>query len=632
MGCIRTSGVINIKNCNQTSIKQNFNVQKKENINNDNLPNNYSNEEICEKNASEIDDKYLIFEKIYKNLLSSYYKIQCIENENIFKTMKVFKKNIIKQNNDKSIFREIRNLKKINHENLVRVEGIYEDKINYYIIFDYSPYGLLENILKKKKRFSENQAKIIINQILNGIKYLNSNNFIHSNLKPENILISEKINIDKEEYYKIKLINFGSENSFQKKSNENIPYYSAPELFKNIYNSKCDIWSIGILLFQLIYGYKPYKGNSLEEFIENLTNKEIKYENKEEENFNLLSEEGKNFIQNLLNKDNEKRFDINLCLNHNWIKNDNKLNLIKEYKYIDDSYSIHYKRNNTNWSIKAQFNNSDSKDFHTGFYKIENHFTPKKLKNITQIPNKDFYHLFLHSLIKYMGYYFTINYRKNKEEVILLKLYNESKNIIKENYKNLYKSVLQYCGVLTFSVRYICFKEKVKNDININFSNESIINFGVFENLLIQEKKNYIEIELLYYFEKFENNQCEEIIRCLNFNFHKKENYQNYFDFIKEELNNNIQISFDDFKFIINNVIDKLNSTTSNTFNYSNIFSYNYSNNATFNETFLEKSIITNEDKDKESIIKENNKLFSNKKLKNFSYNFKKKNSVIFDN
>ena len=136
---------------------------------------------------------------------------------------------------------------------------------------------------------------------------------------------------------------------------------------------------------------------------------------------------------------------------------------------------------------------------------------------------------------------------------------------------------------------------------------------------------------MLYYFEKFENNQCEEIIKCLNFNFNKKENYQNYFDFIKEELKNNIQISFDDFKFIINNVIDKLNSTTSNTFNYSNIFSYNYSNNATFNETFLEKSIITNEDKDKESIIKENNKLFSNKKLKDLSSNFKKKNSAILD-
>ncbi len=50
---------------------------------------------------------------------------------------------------------------------------------------------------EEKKRFSENQAKIIINQILNGIKYLNSNNFIHSDLKPENILISEKINIYK---------------------------------------------------------------------------------------------------------------------------------------------------------------------------------------------------------------------------------------------------------------------------------------------------------------------------------------------------------------------------------------------------------------------------------------------------
>ena len=61
MGCIRTSGVINIKNCNQTSIKKTFNDQKKENINNDNLANNYSIEEIFEKNASEILNENLLY-------------------------------------------------------------------------------------------------------------------------------------------------------------------------------------------------------------------------------------------------------------------------------------------------------------------------------------------------------------------------------------------------------------------------------------------------------------------------------------------------------------------------------------------------------------------------------------------
>ena len=633
MGCIKTSGVINIYNNNDKNEENKNKIIEKQkqidliNVKDKNFELNnqiYSNQNdsILVKNASEIDDKFIIFEKVSKNSISADYKIQSKLNQNIFKAMKVFKKSLINDEDENSIFEEIKLLKTLNHENIIRVEDIYKDKINYYIIFEYSQYGSIENIFKEREKLSENQSRFIIFQILNGLKYLKDKNYIHSNLKPENILITENFIYKNEKYYKIKLIVFGSENSFQNNSNNNIPYYMAPELFNKIYNSKCDIWSLGIILFQLIYGYKPYKGETLIEFTNNL-NENIKYENENEKNFNLLSNDGKDFIENLLLKDYEKRFDVDLCLKHKWITKENLFLIQKDetlYKKENESPTLNYKKNDINWSIKPQFRVTNSKNFHTGLYKMDhnNNIQLNKLKTNTQIPFEDFNHIFLHSLIKYMNYYIAINYKKNKEEIIIFKLYNENKNLIKEDLKNLYKCVLEYCGVISFCVRYISFKDKVKNDINLSFTQENNINFSMFENFLFKEKRYYLEIELSYYFEKIDMNKNNEIINCLNLDFPKKEKYQQYFILLTEELNNNQNYSFKDFKNLINTIIDKVNAfnnSLSNTVSNSNVFSINFSNNATFNETIKEKSINNDEKNEKENILKPFKKLPSSNNL-----------------
>ena len=633
MGCIKTSGVININNNNDNNEEINKKIIEKQKKGDSNkckeeiivLNNKLSinqKDKIIIKNASKIDDKYIIFEKFSKNSISSDYKIQSKQNPEIFKAMKIFKKSLIQEDDENSIFEEIKLLKTLNHENIIRVEDIYKDKINYYIIFEYSQYGSIENIIKEREKLTENQSRFIIFQLLNGLKYLKDKNYIHSDLKPENILITEKFIYKNEKYYKIKLIVFGSENSFQKKSNNNIPYYTAPELFNKIYNSKCDIWSLGIILFQLIYGYKPFKGETLIEFTNNLKEK-IKYENENEKNFNLFSKEGKNFIENILLTDYEKRFDIELCLKHKWITKEN-LFLIQNdknlYEKENESPSLNYKRIDTNWSIKPQFSGKNTKKFHTGLYKIENNFNinSNKFKTTTQIPIEDFYHIFLHSLIKYMNYYIIINFQKNKEEVIIFKLFNENKNLIKEDLNNLYKCVLEYCGVISFCVRYISFKEKVKNDINLNFNQEKMINFSMFENFLFKEKKEYLEIELSHYFEKIDIKNNNEILTCLNLDFPKKEQYQKYFILLKEELNNNINYSFNDFKNIINTIMDKvnmINNSLSNTITNSNAYSINFSNNATFNETLQEKSLNNDEKTENENILKPFHKLPSSNNL-----------------
>ena len=633
MGCIKTSGVININNNNDNNEEINKKIIEKQKKGDSNkckeeiivLNNKLSinqKDKIIIKNASKIDDKYIIFEKFSKNSISSDYKIQSKQNPEIFKAMKIFKKSLIQEDDENSIFEEIKILKSLNHENIIKVEDIYKDKINYYIIFEYSQYGSIENIFKEREKLSENQSRFIIFQILNGLKYLKDKNYIHSNLKPENILITENFIYKNEKYYIIKLIVFGSENSFQNNSNNNIPYYMAPELFNKIYNSKCDIWSLGIILFQLIYGYKPYKGETLIEFTNNL-NENIKYENENEKNFNLLSNDGKDFIENLLLKDYEKRFDVDSCLKHKWITKENLFLIQKDetlYKKENESPTLNYKKNDINWSIKPQFRLTNSKNFHTGLYKMDhnNNIQLNKLKTNTQIPFEDFNHIFLHSLIKYMNYYIAINFKKNKEEIIIFKLYNENKNLIKEDLKNLYKCVLEYCGVISFCVRYISFKDKVKNDINLSFTQENNINFSMFENFLFKEKRYYLEIELSYYFEKIDMNKNNEIINCLNLDFPKKEKYQQYFILLTEELNNNQNYSFKDFKNLINTIIDKVNAfnnSLSNTVSNSNVFSINFSNNATFNETIKEKSINNDEKNEKENILKPFKKLPSSNNL-----------------
>ncbi len=603
MGCVKSSSVIKINNDdlekkkNQNNNDTNNYINLKENINNniinenerkrkdEKIENNNQNDSVKHfiKKSSEIDSQYFILELFSKNSFSSTYKIQSKSNQNIIKAMKIYQKPLIKENEEEIIIKEMNFLKSLNHENIIKIEEIYSDNLNLYIIFENIKYGTLENILKVEKKYSENQVKIIILQILFGIKYLNLNNFIHSDLKPENIVIVDNFIFNEEEFLKIKLLTLGSENILDQISDKNIPYYMAPELFERNYNMKNDIWSIGIILFQLIYGYKPFNGDTLEEFINNIENKKIYYEKESEKNFNLLSIDGRNLLKNMLIKDLNKRIDIDSCIKHNWFRSGNLSIIEEESKNEDDSLTFIYKKINSILTIKTQFNQSKD-NFHTGLYKVETNLNvvPKKIKTICENPYEDIYHLFNYSLTKFINYHYIVKYKKNKEEINLLKLYNENKDLIEKDVKNLYKCILQYCGILTFSVKYISFKEKIKNDINSNFANNSYISFGIFENLLIQEKKLYLEIDLLNIYENLEKKNKEEIEKCLNRENSKKQKYEKYINMLKEELIPNKIYSYDKFKTIIKKIIDKVNELNNSIKNIFNNNTINYSKNNTY--------------------------------------------------
>ena len=174
------------------------------------------------------------------------------------KAIKILEKNKIRNNRDIiRIKREIDMVEKINHLNVAQVFDIKEDEDKYYIIMEYCENGELFNLILEKHRLSEEEAAYYYFQIINGLEYIHINNIIHRDLKPENLLLTNN-NI-------LKIIDFGLSNY---NTCDNLlstpcgsPCYASPEMVSGEkYNGfTSDIWSTGIILYAMIYGYLPFE-------------------------------------------------------------------------------------------------------------------------------------------------------------------------------------------------------------------------------------------------------------------------------------------------------------------------------------------------------------------------------------
>ena len=132
---------------------------------------------------------------------------------------------------------------------------------------DYCKEGSLETKLKWSIKYSENQIKYLAFQLFSAVQYLNQNNYMHTDIKPINILIDEIVKNDKDEdLFNIKLLNFGSYGESIESNNLNsLPYYIAPEIIDSKYDVTSDIWSIGVIIYQMFYGEVPFGGENIRE-------------------------------------------------------------------------------------------------------------------------------------------------------------------------------------------------------------------------------------------------------------------------------------------------------------------------------------------------------------------------------
>lgn len=212
------------------------------------------------------------------------------------------------------------------HPFLIELKQCFQTHTKLYFVLEYCPGGELFNLLKKKKRFTEDQTRFYVCQIVLALEHLHKHEIIYRDLKPENILIGS-------DGY-IKITDFGlskiSESLKEAKTICGTAEYLAPEiLFKLGYGKEIDWWTLGCLTFELIVGLPPFQAHSKEEL-----DHKIKFSTPKFPNY--LSSSCLDLILQLLKKDPVKRLgtkSVEDIKKHIWFENVNwEVLLQKKYE------------------------------------------------------------------------------------------------------------------------------------------------------------------------------------------------------------------------------------------------------------------------------------------------------------
>ena len=259
-------------------------------------------------------------------------------NNELLYAIKTLKKEGITKTQYELIQSEISILSKLDHPNIVKYFGTFEDDFYLHIMMEYlNGQDLFKIItLKDYTKIEEKDMSQIIYKLFKTLIFLHTKKIVHRDIKPENLLFSNK-----KDYSTLKLIDFGlATQSVKDTKSVGTPYYMSPELIDGISVPQSDVWSVGVILYQMLTGKYPFNASGernmlLDNIKKNPYN--TKYLDEVE-----CSDEIKDLIDKILVKDYTKRLTSEECIQHPWFKkfyvqkesnlfNNRTLNSLKEF-------------------------------------------------------------------------------------------------------------------------------------------------------------------------------------------------------------------------------------------------------------------------------------------------------------
>uniref|UniRef100_A0A671QMU6 non-specific serine/threonine protein kinase n=1 Tax=Sinocyclocheilus anshuiensis TaxID=1608454 RepID=A0A671QMU6_9TELE len=244
------------------------------------------------------------------------------------------------------VFREVEMLYQCQgHRNILELVEFFEEEDKFYLVFEKLRGGSVLAHIHKRRYFSEQEASIVVQDIASALDFLHNKGMAHRDLKPENILCEHEDRISP-----VKICDFDLGSGIKLNSDSSpistpelltpcgSAEYMAPEVVEafneeaTIYDKRCDLWSLGVILYIMLSGYPPFVGrcgsdcgwengepcqacqNTLFESIQ-----EGKYEFPEKE-WAHISSSAKDLISKLLVRDAKKRLSAAQVLQHPWVQ------------------------------------------------------------------------------------------------------------------------------------------------------------------------------------------------------------------------------------------------------------------------------------------------------------------------
>jgi calcium-dependent protein kinase len=259
--------------------------------------------------TTRIEDEYQFIEEIGKGCFSTVYKAQNRINQQL-RAIKMgpANKQELKHN------MEVEILKRMTHPNIIEVYEAYQDNKNVYIVSELCSGSELFDVILKRKTFDEEDAARVMHQLLSAINYCHTNGVVHRDIRPENIIVDSKLNL--------KIVDWTTARFFDKSQLMSVvkgvsSYYLSPEVLSGVYDEKCDIWSIGVILYVLLCGYPPFNGSNMEEIVQKIQMGQFCFP---DEDWLAVSDEAKHLVTLMLTYNPNMRPSAESCLSHTWFE------------------------------------------------------------------------------------------------------------------------------------------------------------------------------------------------------------------------------------------------------------------------------------------------------------------------
>ena len=270
------------------------------------------------KGVSTFDELYKLEKRLRSGSFGTVYECQHVDHPEQLYAVKIIERKKLKPKDDKAVFTEVATLRELHDvDHVVKIIDFFVQPDKLFMVQMLARGGDVFDRLTKRSKYSEKDARDLAVTLIRTMGEIHKKTIVHRDLKPENLLLKEALNDTG-----ILVADFGFAKHCARgdylTTRCGTPAFVAPEIvLGNKYNEKCDMWSIGCLLYMIICGYPPFQGKDHNELFRKIRASDFTFHDKY---WKKVSLPAKQLISRLLTVNAKNRMSAEDACQSSWIQ------------------------------------------------------------------------------------------------------------------------------------------------------------------------------------------------------------------------------------------------------------------------------------------------------------------------